>query len=76
MKERLEAIIKNNRIKLQHLEERISLLNIKYMDLLDEDEDDIHLNKLEAEINYLERQQDIIVRSLRDKKRQLRELNS
>lgn len=74
MKERLEAIIKNNRIKLQHLEERISLLNIKYMDLLDEDEDDIHLNKLEAEINYLERQQDIIVRTLRDKKRQLREL--
>lgn len=74
MKERLEAIIKNNRIKLQHLEERISLLNIKYMDLLDEDEDDIHLNRLEAEINYLERQQDIIVRTLRDKKRQLREL--
>lgn len=74
MKERLEAIIKNNRIKLQHLEERISLLNIKYMDLLDENEDDIHLNKLEAEINYLERQQDIIVRTLRDKKRQLREL--
>lgn len=74
MKERLEAIIKNNRIKLQHLEERISLLNIKYMEILDEDEDDIHLNKLEAEINYLERQQDIIVRTLRDKKRQLREL--
>lgn len=76
MKERLELLIEKNRDKLKFIENEITSLNMKYMEILDEDENNIHLKKIETEINYLERQQDIIVRSLRDKKRQLRELNS
>ena len=75
MKERLTLSLENNRIKLKDIEDKITLLNLKYMDLLDKDENNRHLNKLEAELNYLERQQDIIVRTIRDKKRQLKELN-
>lgn len=76
MKERLELLIEKNRDKLKFIEDEITSLNMKYMEILDEDENNIHLKKIETEINYLERQQDIIVRTLRDKKRQLRELNS
>ena len=75
MKERLTLSLENNRIKLKNIEYKITLLNLEYMDLLDMDENNRHLNKLEAELNYLERQQDIIVRTIRDKKRQLKELN-
>ena len=76
MKERLELLIEKNRDKLKFIENEITSLNMKYMEILDEDENNIHLKKIETEINYLERQQDSIVRSLRDKKRQLRELNN
>ena len=76
MKERLELLIEKNRDKLKFIENEITSLNMKYMEILDEDENNIHLKKIETEINYLERQQDSIVRSLMDKKRQLRELNS
>lgn len=76
MKERLELLIEKNRDKLKFIEDEITSLNMKYMEILDEDENNIHLKKIETEINYLERQQDIIVRTLRDKKRQLRELNN
>ena len=76
MKERLELLIEKNRDKLKFIEDEITSLNMKYMEILDEDENNIHLKKIETEINYLERQQDSIVRSLMDKKRQLRELNS
>lgn len=75
MRGRLELSIENNRAKLKGVEDKITSLNIKYMDLLDKDEDSKDLKKIEAEINYLERQQDIIIRTLRDRKRQLRELN-
>lgn len=75
MRGRLELSIENNRAKLKGVEDKITSLNIKYMDLLDKDEDSKYLKKIETEINYLERQQDIIIRTLRDRKRQLRELN-
>lgn len=75
MRGRLELSIENNRAKLKGVEDKITSLNIKYMDLLDKDEDSKDLKKIEAEINYLERQQDIIIRTLRDRKRQLKELN-
>lgn len=74
MKNKIELLINHNREKLNLIEDKITELNFIYMDLLDEDEDNIHLKKIENEINYLERQQDIIVRHLRDKKQQLAQL--
>lgn len=74
MKNKLELLINHSREKLNLIEDKITELNFIYMDLLDEDEDNIHLKKIENEINYLERQQDIIVRHLRDKKQQLAQL--
>ena len=72
MRGRLELSIENNRAKLKGVEDKITSLNIKYMDLLGKDEDSKYVKKIETEINYLERQQDIIIRTLRDRKRQLR----
>lgn len=74
MKNKIELLINHNREKLNLIEDKITELNFIYMDLLDEDEDNIHLKRIENEINYLERQQDIIVRHLRDKKQQLAQL--
>ena len=74
MREKLESILDSNRNKLNIIEGRLHELNVLYINYLEEDENNKHLNKLQSEIKYLERQQEIIVRQIRDKKKQLREL--
>ena len=71
----IEKIIKNKKERYYKLENKITQLNLEYMCILNNEITKLNekcLKRISSEINYLERQQDILMKQINEKERMMR----